>query len=85
MTHSSHHKQGFNSQHVSTHKASLKTGETPINFNKAIITPIYKGDFKNLPKNYSHVALASRLIKMLQQNISKKYPQIPGNESENEP
>ena len=52
---------------------------------RAIIIPIYKGGSRNLPKNYSHVALTSHLIKILEKNIRKKDPPIPRNSPENEP
>ena len=39
------------------YKTSLKTGEIPIDPKRAIIVPIYKGESKNIPKNYRHVAL----------------------------
>ena len=45
--------------------ASLKTGEIPTDLKRAIITPIYKGGSRNLPKNYRPVALRSHLIKIL--------------------
>ena len=41
------------------YKASLKTGEIPIDLKRDIITPIYKGSSRNLPKNYRPVALTS--------------------------
>ena len=50
------------------YKASLKTGETPTDLKRAIITPICEGGSRNLPKNYRPVALTSYLIKTL-----KKY------------
>ena len=46
------------------YKASLKTGEIPIDLKRAIITPIYKGGSRNLPKDYRPVALTSHLIKI---------------------
>ena len=46
------------------YKASLKTGEIPIDLKRAIITPIYKRGSRNLPKNYRPVALTSHLIKI---------------------
>ena len=67
------------------YKASLKTGEMIIDLKRAIITPIYKGGSRNIPKNYRHVALTSHLIKILEKNISKKCPPIPRNASENQP
>ena len=65
------------------YKASLKTGEIPIDLKRAIITPIYKGGSRNLLKNYRPVALTSHIIKILEK--SKKYPLIPINASENKP
>ena len=65
--------------------ASLKTGEIPTDVKRAVITPIYKGGYRNLPKNYLPVDLTPHLIKILEKNISKKYPTIPKNASENEP
>ena len=66
------------------YKDSLKTGEISIVLKRAIITPIYKGSSRNLHKNYRPVALTS-LNKNTGKNMSKKYPQIPRNASENEP
>ena len=48
------------------YKASLKTSEIPTDLKRAIITPIYKGGSRNLPKNYHPVALTSHLIKTLE-------------------
>ena len=48
------------------YKASLKTGEIPTDLKLAIITPIYKGCSRNIPKNYRPVALTSHLLKILQ-------------------
>ena len=67
------------------YKASLKTGEIPIDLKRAIITPIYNGGPMNLLKNYRPVARTSHLIKILEKNISKKYPPINRNTSFNEP
>ena len=53
-------------------EASLKTGEIPIDLKRAIITPIYKGGCRNLPKNYHPIALASHLIKTLEEILAKK-------------
>ena len=47
-------------------KASLKTGEIPTDLKRAIITPIYKGGSRNIPKNYCSVALTSHLINVHQ-------------------
>ena len=47
-------------------EASLKTGKIPTDLKRAIITPIYKGGSRNLPKNYRLVALTSHLIKILE-------------------
>ena len=67
------------------YKASLKTGEIPTDLKRAIITPIYKGGSRNIPKNYRPVAHTSHLIKILEKRLAKKYPPIPRNASENEP
>ena len=48
------------------YKASLKTGEIPTDLKRDIITPIYKGGSRNLPKNYRPVALTSYLIKRME-------------------
>ena len=53
------------------HKASLKTGEIPTDLKQAIITLIYKGGSRNLPKNYHPVALTSHLIKILEKILAK--------------
>ena len=53
------------------YKASLKTGEIPTDLKRAIITPIYKGGSRNLPKNYRPEALTSHLIKMLEKIVAK--------------
>ena len=53
------------------YKASLKTGEIPTELKRAIITPIYKGGSRNLPKNYRPVALTSHLIKILKKILAK--------------
>ena len=37
------------------YKASLKTGEIPTDLKRAIITPIYKGGYRNFPKNYLQI------------------------------
>ena len=66
------------------YKASLKTGKLPIDLKRAIISPIYKGGSRNLPKNYRPVALTSD-NKNTVKNINKKYPPLPRNASENEP
>ena len=63
---------------------SLKTGEIPIDLKRALITAIYKGGYRSLPKNYRPVSLTSHLIKIVAKILSKKYPPIPGNASENE-
>ena len=71
------------------YKASIKTGmfqcscEIPTDLKRAIITPIYKGGSRNLPRNYRPVDI--RLNKNTGKNISKTYPAIPRNPSENEP
>ena len=59
-------KQCRKSQAQLLYKASLKTGKIPINLKRAIITPIYKGGPRNLPKNYHSVDLTSHLIKILE-------------------
>ena len=53
------------------YKVSLKIGEIPIDLKRAIITPIYKGGSRNLPKNYRPVALTSNLIKILENILAK--------------
>ena len=53
------------------YKASLKTGEIPTDLKRAIITAIYKGGSRNLPKNYRPVALTSHLIKILEKILAK--------------
>ena len=65
------------------YKDSLKTGEIPTDLKRAIITPIYKGGSRNLPKNYRSVTLTS-LNKNTGKNICNEY-QIPRNASENKP
>ena len=56
------------------YEASLKTGETPTDLKRAIITPIYKGGSRNLPKNYRPVALTSHLIKIQEKILAKNIP-----------
>ena len=46
------------------YKASLKTGEIPTDLKRAFI---YKGGFRNLPKNYHPVAFTTHLIKILEE------------------
>ena len=58
------------------YKASLKTGEIPTDLKRAIITPIYKGGSRNLPKNYRPVALTSHLIKILEKILAKNIHQF---------
>ena len=67
------------------YEASLKTGIIPKDPKRAIITSIYKDDSRNLQKNYRPVALTPQFNKNAGKNISKKYPPIPRNTSENEP
>ena len=68
------------------YKASLNTGEIPVDLKLAIITPIYKCGSVNLTKNYRPVALPYITFhKNTGKNISKKYPPIPSNSTENEP
>ena len=57
-------------------KASLKIGEIPTDLKQAIITPIYKGGSRNLPKNYRPVALTSHLIKILEKILAKNIHQF---------
>ena len=57
-------------------KASLKTGEIPTDLKLAIIIPIYKGNLRNLHKNYRPVALTSHLIKILEEIIAKNIHQL---------
>ena len=56
---------------------SLKTGEVPIDLKLASITPIYKGDSRNLPKNYRPVAVTSHLIKILEKILAKYIHKFP--------
>ena len=58
------------------YKASLKTGEIPTDLKRAIITPIYKGGSRNLPRNYLPVALTSHLIKILEKILAKNIHQF---------
>ena len=58
------------------YKASLKTGDIPTDLKRAIITPIYKGGSRNLPKNYRPVALTSHLIKILEKILAKNIHQF---------
>ena len=58
------------------YKASLKTGEIPTDLKRAIITLIYKGGFRNLPKNYRPVVLASHIIKILEKRFAKNIHQF---------
>ena len=53
------------------YQASQKIGEIKIGLKLAIITPIYKGGSRNLPKNYRPVVLTSYLIKILQKILAK--------------
>ena len=57
-------------------KASLKTGEIPIDLKRAIITRTYVGGSRNLPKNYRPVALASHWIKILEKILPKNIHQF---------
>ena len=50
-------------------RRSLDTGEIPDLSKMSVITPIYKGDDKQLPKNYRPVALTSHLIKTFEKLI----------------
>ena len=58
------------------YKASLKTGEIPTDLKRAIITPIYMGGSRNLPRNYRPVALTSHLIKILEKILAKNIHQF---------
>ena len=58
------------------YKASVKTGEIPIDLKRAIITRTYVGGSKNFPKNYRPVALASHWIKILKKNLPKNIHQF---------
>ena len=60
------------------YEASLKTGQIPTDLKRAIITPIYKGGSRNLPKNYLPVALTSHLIKILEKILAKNIHQYLG-------
>ena len=53
------------------YKASLKTGEIPMDLKRAIITPLYNDGSRNLPKNYRPVALTSHLIKTIEKILAK--------------
>ena len=66
-------------------KASLKTGEIPTDLKRAIITSIYKGGSRNLPKNYRPVAHTSHLIKILEQILAKNIHQFLETHQKNEP
>ena len=57
-------------------KASLKTGEIPVDLKQTIITPIYKGGSRNLHKNYRPVALTSHLMKILEKILAKNIHQF---------
>ena len=69
----------------SVYKASLKTGEIPIDLKRVIITPIYKGGYRNLPKNCLSCSPYMTFNKNTWKNISKKYPPFPLKVSKNEP
>ena len=56
--------------------ASLKTCEIQIDLKQAIISPIYKGGSRDLPKNYHPVALTSHLIKILDKILTKNIHQF---------
>ena len=58
------------------YKASLKTGEIPIDLKRAIITPIHKDGSRNPPKNCRPVALTSHLIKILKKILAKNIHQF---------
>ena len=58
------------------YKVSLKTGEIWIDFKQAIITLIYKGGSRNIPKNYRPVSLTSHLIKILEKIFAKHIHQL---------
>ena len=47
-----------------------------LDLKQAIITPIYKGGSRNLPKNYRPVALTSHLIKILEKILAKNIHQF---------
>ena len=63
-------QQYFSSSNTSPlqllYKASLKRRKIPTDLKRAIITPIYKGGSRNLPKNYCPVALTSHITKMVE-------------------
>ena len=58
------------------YKASLKAGEISIGLKRAIITPIYKGGSRNLPKHYRIIALTTVLIKILEKILAKNIHQF---------
>ena len=58
------------------YKVSLKTGEIPTDLKRANIIPIHKGGSRNLPKNYSPVALTSHLIKIPEKILAKNIHQF---------
>ena len=58
------------------YKASVKTGEIPTDLKRPIISPIYKGGSRNLPKNYRPVALTPNLIKILKKILAKNIHQF---------
>ena len=51
---------------------SLKTGELPLVWNEAIVTPIYKKGDRNLPANYRPISLTCVCCKILEQLHSHK-------------
>ena len=48
---------------------SLKTGELPLVWNEAIVTPIYKKGDRNLPENYRPISLTCVCCKILEHTI----------------
>ena len=58
------------------YKASLNTGEIPVDLKRTIITPTCKDGSRNFQKNYRPVALASYLIQILEKILPKNVHQF---------
>ncbi|XP_076061613.1 uncharacterized protein LOC143037360 [Oratosquilla oratoria] len=52
--------------------ASFDKGEIPALLKQAIISPIYKGGDRTLPKNYRPVALTSHIVKVIEKCVRDK-------------
>ena len=66
---------------------SLRTGKIPAGLKKAIITPIFKGGARSVPKNYRPIALTSHLIKIFEKIVVKnlaKFLEENGHMNENQ-